>query len=198
MPKTCIRCNITKNETDFSFRKDTKKYHNTCKACKCDLTRSWAKNNPDHIKARCREYYLQNMEIIKEKARNWRKKNIERVRLKDKIKQKNTCPVILRYYSRKYRQKNKHKVNSNSSFYRKKKRQSKLNYVYKAEINEFYKNCPEGMQVDHIIPVTNKLVSGLHVPWNFQYLTRKENQLKCNKFDLTHSNESWRNQCPGR
>ena len=31
--KSCIKCNVEKNITEYSFRKDTQKYRNHCKLC---------------------------------------------------------------------------------------------------------------------------------------------------------------------
>jgi hypothetical protein len=50
-------------------------------------------------------------------------------------------------------------------------------------IKQFIINCPEGMVVDHDIPLQGKLVSGLHVLSNLRYLTKSENSKKRNKFD---------------
>lgn len=52
-----------------------------------------------------------------------------------------------------------------------------------AAIEKFYKECPEGMTVDHIIPLKGTNVSGLHVAENLQYLTREENARKGNRFE---------------
>lgn len=48
------------------------------------------------------------------------------------------------------------------------------------EIAEIYRKRPEGMHVDHIYPLNGKLVSGLHVANNLQYLTAIENLQKSN------------------
>jgi len=47
-----------------------------------------------------------------------------------------------------------------------------------AAVREFYENCPEGYEVDHIIPISR---GGLHTLENLQYLTIKENRSKGNR-----------------
>ena len=45
-------------------------------------------------------------------------------------------------------------------------------------LQQFYMNCPEGHEVDHIHPVSK---GGLHTLENLQYLTISENRKKSNK-----------------
>ena len=52
------------------------------------------------------------------------------------------------------------------------------------KIREIYVNKPEGCHVDHIIPLKGKLVSGLHVENNLQYLSAEENMRKHNTFKV--------------
>lgn len=58
-------------------------------------------------------------------------------------------------------------------------------------IKEFYRNCPEGFSVDHIIPIRHPLVCGLHVIENLQYIPIRANVLKSNSFDGTAENRGW-------
>lgn len=67
-----------------------------------------------------------------------------------------------------------------------KRRASKLDRTPKwastEKIKEFYRNRPDGYEVDHIIPLQGDLVCGLHVENNLQYLKAEENRSKSNKF----------------
>ncbi len=50
-------------------------------------------------------------------------------------------------------------------------------------LDEFYKNCPSGKQVDHIVPLNGQNVRGFDVPWNLQYLNPKDNNKKGNRHE---------------
>jgi hypothetical protein len=62
-------------------------------------------------------------------------------------------------------------------------RQAMPPWVDREEIIAIYLGRPPGCEVDHIIPLVGRTpegwrVSGLHVPWNLQYLPKMENRTK--------------------
>ena len=65
-----------------------------------------------------------------------------------------------------------------------------------SKIRSIYKMCrlisqKTGIrhEVDHVIPINGKDVSGLHVPWNLQIITKEDNIKKSNKIveDIVYS-----------
>lgn len=68
----------------------------------------------------------------------------------------------------------------NSAKRRAAKKQATPTWADINKIKEIYLNCPEGYEVDHIIPLQGREVCGLHVEYNLQYLTQKENRKKYN------------------
>lgn len=86
--------------------------------------------------------------------------------------------------SKKYYEAHKEEAFARSASRRASKIERMPSWVNKKELTEIYRNCPEGYHVDHKIPLNGKLVSGLHVPENLQYLTAEENLRKSNKYEV--------------
>jgi 5-methylcytosine-specific restriction endonuclease McrA len=60
-----------------------------------------------------------------------------------------------------------------------------LSEAQRLEIKSMYAKAARAkLHVDHIVPLKGKNVSGLHVPWNLQLLTKSENCRKRNFFDV--------------
>ena len=63
--------------------------------------------------------------------------------------------------------------------------QADLNYEEKILIRKFYDNCPEGYEVDHIVPISR---GGKHCLSNLQYLTPEENRKKAYRLYYKYKN----------
>jgi hypothetical protein len=97
---------------------------------------------------------------------------------------------------RDYRQANKGKINFLCSMRKKVVKQRTpmwLSPFDRLKIKCYYsvaamlaRNNKEPWHVDHIVPLQGKLVSGLHVPNNLQFLRGVDNIRKKNKFEVAH------------
>ena len=68
------------------------------------------------------------------------------------------------------------------SIYIARKQQQMPLWANKDKIKEIYLACPKEYHVNHIIPLKGKLVSGLHVENNLQYLLARDNIQKRNNY----------------
>lgn len=90
-----------------------------------------------------------------------------------------------------YRQKNKAKLLSDTRCRQLRLRQGNLSQLFKKDLDEIYRtrdrvSTETGVahHADHMIPLNNPIVCGLHVPWNMRVITAEENLRKGNKLDL--------------
>lgn len=140
--------------------KDGRAY--TCKSCRSNYRKSYNKRAKSQISKYNKQYRLDNLEHIKSYKRNRRDA------------QREAC--------KKWSRQNPHKVNELAARKRARRKEQTPKWANIKAIREFYKNCPEGYHVDHIVPVKGETVSGLHVLANLQYLPASENIRKGNRF----------------
>lgn len=85
--------------------------------------------------------------------------------------------------SEEYRKRNKAYYTQYASLRSRKVQQAQPKWSNKDDVLNVYKEAEYlGLEVDHIIPITHKLVCGLHVWDNLQLLSRSENAKKSNRF----------------
>jgi hypothetical protein len=194
--KVCNKCRIQKEEIEFAQDKTRKDgLRHTCKTCYSLYSKSYYKLNSTQILARHRErssniaVYNKNYTL---QHRESRLKYFKELYLRNRIEKIK--------YSSFYRKNNRNKCNALLAEWRfenpgrlalhNMKQHSKRSlripqWITKRElfsIDKFYKECPDGYDVDHIIPLVGKTVSGFHILSNLQYLPHIENLKKGNKF----------------
>jgi hypothetical protein len=175
--KTCRRCNILKEFSEF-YKNITHKdgFRSECKKCSDISSKIYNELNPEINAASKKAYRDRNIDQIKIDQQNYKQNNPGKV--------KNTKQL--------WKKSNIGKVNANTAKRRAAKLQRTprwLNEIQLLEIQYFYTLTKElqwlanePLEVDHIVPLQGKNVSGLHVPWNLQILPAKTNSAKKNNF----------------
>lgn len=164
--KKCSKCHEQKSLDEFG--KDPRKKSGLtaqCRKCKNIYAKSYWAINKGKFKesqAKRRELYR---EWHKEYSRKWLQNNLERHSARER--KRNACvkratPIWLE----------KEQIKFMKSMYLNARILSKY----------FQAQC----EVDHIIPIQSKLVSGLHVPWNLQIVTKEYNQRKSTNTEVSY------------
>ena len=179
--KICIQCKKRKSIFLFDYRNDTKKLKNQCHKCVSKIKMEWKKNNRDIVLTSSRKRYGKYREEI-----------CYRMTAEYYIKHKK-FNVLKRKRKRckQHYQNNKHYYAVKTA----KQRALKLLHTFPQgveckKILKLYKkrnilNEKYGKNkysIDHIIPLKNKSVCGLHTINNLRIITTTENLKKSNKF----------------
>lgn len=189
LAKQCKKCLDFKEYVDFS--KDNSKVDKFCIYCKIcnkkidkeyynknkEKKKEYQRTNKENIRKRKRKYYLKNSEYFINCAKDYAKNNKEKVLL----------------YYKNYKKVNRSHYNALDAKRRATKLMATPKWLTKKqlkEIEDIYELCREmskgaiKYEVDHIIPLKGKEVTGLHVPWNLQILTKEQNHKKINKINI--------------
>jgi hypothetical protein len=109
--KVCSKCNIEKENDEFTFRKDTKRFESQCKTCVKEYLKNYYKNNSVKIISDNKKKYYDKRNEKLEYVRNYRQENRENRNNYEKIKRTNDpvykLKINVRNRINKYIKKNK-------------------------------------------------------------------------------------------
>lgn len=130
---------------------------------------------------------LHKSEAAKEAAKRYYERNKELVKARANSRPKEE----VRSYKKKYKDKNPELYKALTSVRKRRHRKATPSWItadQKLRMRQLYleaqkltKITGEKYVVDHIIPLINDAVCGLHVPWNLRVITQAENLEKSNK-----------------
>jgi len=176
--KTCNRCKIQKPANLEYFAKNLGSklgLHSICRPCRNMITKKWEINNKVKRKASIasyiklnkvkrsvygKQFHAANREACNNAVKKWEKENRGRkyaLLARRRLAKLQRTPKWL----------------TEEQF-------AEIAAIY-AEAQLLKSSTGEPMDVDHIVPLQGKNVSGLHVPWNLQIITAKLNRKWSNK-----------------
>jgi hypothetical protein len=166
MLKKCWVCKTEKDTSLFGINKSKSTgLASECRECKRIKDREYAIKNKEVIKKRSKEWYYKNYEYAIEQHRIrgkiWRQNNPDKNCAKSNKKRADKLQATPKWLTKEHLE--------------------EIKIIYR-QAKELEKVFPWKQHVDHIVPLKNKDVCGLHVPWNLQILKAEVNISKGNKY----------------
>ena len=190
--KRCTVCNQAKWPEKFSRSQKSKDGRGSwCKACISAKGRAYRAANREEVNARKRAWREAHREDVSARKRAWYEANREDVSARKRAWYEANREAVIAQ-QRAYRAKNPEAVRAKKRVEGARRNAERLGQIPAwadlDAIAEIYAACPQGFEVDHVVPYRGKhggkrVVSGLHVAENLQYLTPTENSRKRAKHD---------------
>lgn len=160
--KTCTCCGVEKPTSEFGKKKQKKDGISPwCKLCAAAKARAYYAKNKDKVSKASSIYYFKNKAARDSYMVEWRKSNKDKMQALSAKKRADILERTPKWLSQEHLDK------------------IKVEYALAVWCSEVMN---EQYQVDHIVPLRGKTVSGLHVPWNLRVITKKDNAEKSNKW----------------
>lgn len=190
--KKCSKCRLEKELKSFNSDKSRKDgLRSFCMECARDYSASYRLSNLDYFSAYARQHRLENKNEYSRYNQDRYEQDPEKFKAQSKVRYEQDPEKFQDRVARRAKL-NPHKINA----YVMKRNAKKidrtpqwLTEVHFNQIQLFYETATQmtkeigiPFEVDHIVPLQGENVSGLHVPWNLQVLTKKENCSKGNEF----------------
>lgn len=165
--KTCTKCHAIKPFDGFYKRSRSPDGHEAwCKVCRLEHNRAWFAKNKDRHGELTRSWYERNKEQHLQNSKEWYEVNKHR-KLETTTAREKRCILATPTWAD--------------------RELIKELYLLAQKLTE-QTGIPH--EVDHVIPLQGKNVSGLHVETNLQVITAEENRRKSNKFQTIHTGSS--------
>lgn len=191
--KACRTCCIEKSTDAFwSHRGKKDGYSSSCKTCSKEKEKEKYVKHKDKIKVRQAIAYKQNIEENRRKRREDYLKNTDKYKERSR-KQRIEKKEEVSLYKKEWSKKNRYKKNASEGKRRAIQIQACPSWLSKDDVKLIESTyamarwltltCFQNYHVDHIIPLNNSKVCGLHVPWNLQILSATDNMSKGNRLE---------------
>ena len=138
--------------------------------------------NKEKLQEFFREHYLKNADEKKAKSREWAAKNKQRKTEIGRAYYEANKDAVLETGA-KWKRDNRDKVNASNRARDRRVRHATPKWADRKAIRQIYLQAQHlGKEVDHIAPIKNDIVCGLHVPANLRLIDPIENRKKGNHF----------------
>jgi len=152
-----------------------------CSECAKKISKDWVNSNRQRYNETQKKFYVKNKDKVTAQRAIWREAN-KAIHLQRVKNSKNADKEKYAAYNRAYWSKRNAAKLQRTPTWLTENDYWMIKNIYKLAVLRS-KTTGIKWEVDHIVPLQGKMISGLHVPSNLQVIPAVENRIKNNKFN---------------